>query len=87
MIYRDTSDRFSAMEADLGHRVIGQHDAVRAVAERLRLNKGQLKENHYAQDGVLLFLGPTRVVTTVPAMSVADGISGVERKWVRFGMS
>ena len=50
MIYRDTSDRFSAMEADLGNRVIGQLDAVRAVAERLRLNKGPLKENHYAPD-------------------------------------
>src|SRR6185295_631857 len=40
MIYRDTSDRFSTMEADLAHRVVGQIDAVRSVAERLRLNKG-----------------------------------------------
>ena len=46
MIYRDTSDRFSTMEEDLGTRVIGQKDAVKAVAERLRLNKGPLKENH-----------------------------------------
>ena len=43
MIYRDTSDRFATMELDLGKRVIGQKEAVRAVAERLRLNKGPLK--------------------------------------------
>src|SRR5207302_6309682 len=40
MIYRDTSDRFSRMEIDLANRVIGQKEAVRSVAERLRLNKG-----------------------------------------------
>src|SRR6185295_4559806 len=33
MIYRDTADRFSQMEIDLGQRVIGQKEAVRAVAE------------------------------------------------------
>ena len=64
MIYRDTSDRFSVMENDLAGRVIGQKEAVRSVAERLRLNKGPLKENHYAPDGVLLFLGPTGVGKT-----------------------
>ena len=32
------------MEDDLSRRVIGQKDAIRAVAQRLRLNKGPLKE-------------------------------------------
>ena len=53
MIYRDTSDRFSAMEADLGLRA-GQKDAVRAVA-RLRLNKGRSRKI-ITPDGVLLSL-------------------------------
>jgi ATP-dependent Clp protease ATP-binding subunit ClpC len=87
LIFRDTSDRFRDLEDLLARRVIGQKEAVRAVAQRLRLNKGPLKENFYKPDGVLLFLGPTGVGKTELAKSVAEAMFGDEEKMVRIDMS
>src|SRR6476469_840803 len=87
MVYRDVTDRFKDIEEKLQQRVVGQKKAVSAVARRLVLNKGPLKDGFDRPDGVLLFLGPTGVGKTELAKSVAEFLFGDEKKMIRVDMS
>jgi ATP-dependent Clp protease ATP-binding subunit ClpA len=87
MVFRDVTDRFKDIEDKLQQRVVGQQNAVTAVAHRLVLNKGPLKDGFDRPDGVLLFLGPTGVGKTELAKAVAEFLFGDEKKMVRVDMS
>ncbi len=87
MVFRDVGDRFKEIEDRLGKRVIGQKNAVRALANRLVLNKGPLKDGFDRPDGVLMFLGPTGVGKTELAKAVAEFMFGDDKKMIRIDMS
>jgi ATP-dependent Clp protease ATP-binding subunit ClpA len=87
IIQRDVVDRFSDIEEALSKRIVGQREAIEAVARALRLNKGPLKENYFKPDGVLLFLGPTGVGKTEMAKALSEYLFGDEQKMVRVDMS
>jgi ATP-dependent Clp protease ATP-binding subunit ClpA len=87
MVFRDVGDRFKDVENRLGRRVVGQKKAVMALAHRLVLNKGPLKDGFDRPDGVLLFLGPTGVGKTELAKAVAEFMFGDDKKMIRIDMS
>jgi ATP-dependent Clp protease ATP-binding subunit ClpA len=87
MVFRDVGDRFKDIEQRLAKRVIGQKKAVEALAHRLVLNKGPLKDGFDRPDGVLLFLGPTGVGKTELAKAVAEFLFGDDKKMIRIDMS
>jgi ATP-dependent Clp protease ATP-binding subunit ClpB len=74
------------LEAVLHERVIGQDEAVSAVANAIRRSRAGLSDPH-RPIGSFLFLGPTGVGKTELARTLADFLFDDERAMVRIDMS
>ncbi|MFC7549956.1 ATP-dependent Clp protease ATP-binding subunit [Plantactinospora sp. GCM10030261] len=79
-------DRLLRLEAHLHERVIGQDDAVRAVAEAVRRSRTGLSDPDRPM-GSFLFLGPTGVGKTELARALAVALFGDSDRMVRLDMS
>jgi len=80
------SQRLLRMEEDLGRRVVGQEEAIRAVTRAIRRSRSGLK-NPRRPVGSFIFLGPTGVGKTELAKALAEFLFGTEDAIVRVDMS
>ena len=74
------------LEAELGKRLIGQKDAVRAVSEAVRRTRAGISDPD-RPTGSFLFLGPTGVGKTELAKALAAYLFDDEKALVRIDMS
>ncbi|GAB2575803.1 ATPase AAA [Paractinoplanes abujensis] len=79
-------ERLLRLEGHLHERVIGQDDAVVAVAEAVRRSRAGLGDPDRPV-GSFLFLGPTGVGKTELARSLADALFGDSDRMIRLDMS
>ncbi|HEX5496130.1 MAG TPA: ATP-dependent Clp protease ATP-binding subunit [Mycobacteriales bacterium] len=78
--------RLLRLEDHLHQRVIGQDEAVRAVAEAVRRSRAGLADPD-RPIGSFLFLGPTGVGKTELARTLAEALFGSRERMVRLDMS
>ncbi|MEU9158933.1 ATP-dependent chaperone ClpB [Streptomyces sp. NPDC048424] len=74
------------MEDELGRRLIGQGEAVRAVSDAVRRTRAGIADPD-RPTGSFLFLGPTGVGKTELAKALADFLFDDERAMIRIDMS
>jgi ATP-dependent Clp protease ATP-binding subunit ClpC len=83
---REEKDRLMRLEEHLHHRVIGQDEAVVAVAEAVRRSRAGLGDPD-RPIGSFLFLGPTGVGKTELARALAEALFGSQDRMIRIDMS
>ena len=74
------------MEERLARRVVGQEEAVRAVADAVRRSRAELSDPH-RPIGSFLFLGPTGVGKTELARALAEFLFDTDEAVIRLDMS
>lgn len=82
----EEKDKLLSMEDHLHERVIGQEEAISAVADAVRLARAGLREGS-APTATFLFLGPTGVGKTELAKALAATVFGDEDALIRIDMS
>lgn len=80
------AERLLHLEDELHKRVIGQEEAVTAVAKAIRRARAGMKDPH-RPIGSFLFLGSTGVGKTELAKALAESLFGSEKNMIRFDMS
>jgi len=80
------ADRLLHMEASLAERVVGQDEAVQAVARAVRRSRSGLADPNRPM-GTFLFIGPTGVGKTELAKALASFLFHSDRALVRIDMS
>jgi ATP-dependent Clp protease ATP-binding subunit ClpC len=83
---QEERERLLKLEEKLHERVVGQDEAVRAVAAAARRSRAGLKEKH-RPIATFLFLGPTGVGKTELAKALAWAVFGDEDALIRLDMS
>ncbi|UNS95856.1 ATP-dependent Clp protease ATP-binding subunit [Streptomyces tubbatahanensis] len=83
---QDEKDRLLGLEEHLRRRVIGQDEAVTAVADSVLRSRAGLADPQ-RPIGSFLFLGPTGVGKTELARALAETLFGSDEKMVRLDMS
>jgi len=79
-------ERLTRLEAELGRRVVGQPEALAAVANAVRRARAGLQDPN-RPTGSFIFLGPTGVGKTETARALAEFLFDDERALVRLDMS
>ncbi|MBF9335349.1 AAA domain-containing protein [Microbacterium lacticum] len=80
------SEKLVHLESELGKRLIGQKDAVKAVSDAVRRSRAGISDPNRPL-GSFLFLGPTGVGKTELAKALAEFLFDDERAMVRIDMS
>jgi len=83
---QEEKERLLELEQNLHQRVIGQDDAVTAIAEAVRRSRAGLGDPN-RPIGSFLFLGPTGVGKTELARALAEALFGSEDRMIRIDMS
>ena len=82
----DESKRLLELEGELKKRVIGQDEAVEAVADAVRRSRAGLKDPSRPM-GCFLFTGPSGAGKTELSKALAECLFGTENAMIRFDMS